>query len=161
MRSQYGEAPVALKKKPAAASGLATSNLNADEAEERTTKKYEENAPEVEAPEPRTWGGELKRAFLPWDPVDFEGCTGKIFAIIMAPCYFLVKISVCVVDDNIETWNYPLAIVQMFASERDRPIFNSFCKICLTLIVVVHNLWMTDRCHELHKFWIFDSPKSD
>ena len=124
MRSQYGDAPVALKKKPAETSGLATSNLNADEAEKRTTQKYEEETTDEDVPEPRTWCGELKRAFLPWDPVDFEGCTGKIFAIIMAPCYFLVKISVCVVDDNIETWNYPLAIVQMFASERFNPPFN-------------------------------------
>jgi len=106
MRSQYGDAPVALKKKPVGASTLATSNLNAEE----------DKAPENDTPPPRTWGGELKRAFTPWDPVDFEGCSGKIFAILMAPCYLLVKLSVCVLDDDIETWNYPLAIIQMFAS---------------------------------------------
>ena len=116
MRSQYGDAPVALKKKPVGTSGLATSNLNADEAGE----EIQDKTPEEDAPPPRTWAGELKRAFMPWDPVDFEGCTGKIFAILMAPCYLLVKISVCVVDDDIETWNYPLAIIQMFASERDK-----------------------------------------
>ena len=115
MRSQYGDAPVALKKKPVGASGLATSNLNADEAGEKTEEKT------LDTPPPRTWGGELKRAFMPWDPVDFESCSGKIFAILMAPCYLLVKLSVCVLDDDIESWNYPLAIIQMFASERDEP----------------------------------------
>ena len=116
MRSQYGDAPVALKKKPVGASALATSNLNADEAGDKT----EDKSPENEDRPPRTWAGELKRAFMPWDPVDFEGCSGKIFAILMAPCYLLVKLSVCVLDDDIETWNYPLAIIQMFASERDK-----------------------------------------
>ena len=43
-----------------------------------------------------------------------------MFAILMAPCYLLVKLSVCVIDDDIETWNYSLAIIQMFASERNK-----------------------------------------
>ena len=133
MRSQYGDAPVALKKKPVGASALATSNLNAEEADEKT----EDKAPENDTPPPRTWGGELKRAFTPWDPVDFEGCSGKIFAILMAPCYLLVKLSVCVLDDDIETWNYPLAIIQMFASERDKLSCQQYFRGTLFVLIPV------------------------
>ena len=47
-----------------------------------------------------TWKGELKKAFIPWDPEEFEGCQDIFFSILLAPIFFLLKISCPLVSKN-------------------------------------------------------------
>ena len=47
-----------------------------------------------------TWKGELAKAFIPWDPEEFEGCQDIFFSILLAPIFFLLKISCPLVSKN-------------------------------------------------------------
>ena len=60
-----------------------------------------------------TWKGELAKAFIPWDPEEFEGCQDIFFSILLAPIFFLLKISCPLVsknhsglDSNIFYWHF-------------------------------------------------------
>ena len=46
----------------------------------------------------------------------YLGCDGIFFSIIMAPVYLIIKLTVPVIDDEDESWNYPLTIIQSLAA---------------------------------------------
>ena len=41
---------------------------------------------------------------------------GIFFSIIMAPVYLIIKLTVPVIDDEEESWNHPLTIIQSLAA---------------------------------------------
>jgi len=93
------------------------SATNASEKEEKRDSKRssissKSSKSSTESVFERTWFGEIKRAFTPWDPEEFEGCDGIFFSILMAPVYLIQKLSIPVIDDEPESWNYPLTIIQ-------------------------------------------------
>ena len=49
-----------------------------------------------------TWKGELVKAFIPWDPKEYEGCQDIFFSILLAPIFFLLKISCPLVSKTIQ-----------------------------------------------------------
>lgn len=58
-----------------------------------------------------------REIYTPWDIEEFEGggTVNKVLAYIIAPLYFCCKITCPVVGENEKnTWNRPLAIIQMF-----------------------------------------------